>query len=146
MRCRTHYAEGKNPGGAHLFGGLSVRQRTVKRLRGAQIDFRLSAGVFKSGRFSAGAFTQATWANAKSTRSLYAITPQQAIATGLPVYTPGSGWLVSSLGLLWSFDVSEKWVAVGNLESRHLQGDSARSPITERKTNYAASAGLAYRF
>ena len=135
----------------HKFGAMPVtllaraRQHSATE-RGAQLDFRLSAGVFKSGRFAAGVFTQATWANAKSTRSLYAITPQQAIASGLPAYTPGSGWLVSSLGLLWSFDVSEKWVAVGNLESRHLQGDSARSPITERKTNYAASAGLAYRF
>lgn len=28
----------------------------------------------------------------------------------------------------------------------HLQGDAARSPLTERRSNYYATAGLAYRF
>lgn len=37
--------------------------------RGAQADLRLSVGVFRSGRVAAGLFTQATWANAKSTGS-----------------------------------------------------------------------------
>ncbi len=135
----------------HKFGPMPVtllarvRQNTVAD-RGAQLDFRLSAGVYQNGRFSAGVFTQATWANAKSTRYLYDITPQQAASTGLPAYVAGSGWLFASLGLLWSFDVSEKWVVVGNVESRHLQGDAARSPLAEHKSNYAASAGLAYRF
>jgi outer membrane scaffolding protein for murein synthesis (MipA/OmpV family) len=29
---------------------------------------------------------------------------------------------------------------------RRLHGDAATSPITEEKTNYFASAGVAYRF
>jgi MipA family protein len=122
-----------------------VRQRTDSAL-GAQADLRLSVGVFQSGPVSAGVFTQATWANAKSTGSFYGVTPAQSAATGLPVFSAGSGWLFGSAGLLWSVDLSRRWVVVGSMEARHLQGDAARSPLTERSTNYYVSAGLAYHF
>jgi MipA family protein len=113
--------------------------------RGAQVDLRLSAGVFRSGRLAAGIFTQATWANAKSTNSFYAVTPPQSAATGLPAFGAGSGWLFNSLGLLWSVDLAREWIVVGSMEARHLRGDAARSPLTERSTNHYGSVGLAYR-
>jgi outer membrane scaffolding protein for murein synthesis (MipA/OmpV family) len=122
-----------------------VRQHTDSD-RGAQADLRLSVGVFQSGRVGIGLFTQATWANAKSTSSLYSVTPQQSAVSGLPAYDAGSGLLFGSLGLLWSVDLARNWVAVGNFEARHLQGDAERSPLVERKTNYYATAGVAYRF
>ena len=93
-----------------------------------------------------GVFTQATWANAKSTSSFYAVTPSQSAVTGLPTFGAGSGWLFSSFGLLWSVDLSRNWVVVGSIEARHLQGDDAHSPLTERSTNSYVSADLAYRF
>ena len=135
----------------HKFGRMPVTLLARTRQhsdyeRGAQADLRLSVGVYQSGRFSAGVFTQATWANAKSTGSFYGITPQQSAATGLPPFNAGSGLLFASLGFLWSFDLSEKWIMVGNMESRRLHGDAARSPLAERASNYSASAGLAYRF
>lgn len=135
----------------HIFGPMPItllaraRQHTDSD-RGAQIDFRLSAGVYRSGRVAAGVFTQGTWENKKSADSLYGITPQQSAVTGLPVFLAGSGWLFASLGLLWSVDLSRDWVVVGSVESRRLYGDASRSPLAERGANYYASAGLAYRF
>jgi outer membrane scaffolding protein for murein synthesis (MipA/OmpV family) len=135
----------------HKFGPVPItllaraRQHTESD-RGAQADLRLSVGIFQSGRLGAGVFTQATWANAKSTGSFYGITPQQSAVTGLPAYGTGSGLLFVSAGLLWSFDLARNWVAVGNFEARHLQGDARRSPLVERSTNYSAAAGVAYRF
>jgi MipA family protein len=134
----------------HKFGPMPITVLTRARRhadsdRGAQVDFRLSAGVFHSGRVSAGVFTQATWASAKSTSSFYAITPPQSAATGLPAFDAGSGWLFASFGLLWSIDLSRDWIVVGSMESRHLRGDAARSPLAERTSNYYASAGVAYR-
>lgn len=135
----------------HKFGPMPItllaraRQHTDSD-RGAQADLRLSAGVYRSGRVAAGVFTQAMWANTKSADSFYGITPQQSAVTGLPAFSAGSGWLFASFGLLWSVDVSRDWVVVGSMESRHLQGDAARSPLVERGSNYYASAGLAYRF
>lgn len=135
----------------HTFGPMPVtllarlRQHT-ESARGAQADLRLSAGVFHSGRVSAGVFAQATWANAKSTDSFYGITAQQSAATGLPTYRPGGGLLFGSAGLLWSVDLTRNWIVVGSMEARRLRGDAARSPLSERASSYYASAGLAYHF
>ena len=113
---------------------------------GAQADLRLTAGIYGEGGILAGVFAQATWANARSVQSFYGITPQQSAATGLTVFDAGSGPLFTSIGLLWSVDLSREWLALGSAEARKLRGDAARSPLTERTSNYYASVGLAYRF
>ncbi len=135
----------------HMFGPMPItllaraRQNTDSDL-GAQADLRLSAGVYRGGRFATGIFAQATWANAKSTNACYGITAQESVATGLPTFHAASGLLFASVGALWSVDLSQKWIVVGSVESRHLKGDGADSPLAERGSNYYASAGLAYRF
>ncbi len=91
-------------------------------------------------------YVQATWANAKSNQFFYGISAEQSAATGLPAYSPGSGLLSTTLGLLWSADLTRSWVLIGGLSWVHLQGDAANSPITERTSNYYANLGIAYRF
>jgi outer membrane scaffolding protein for murein synthesis (MipA/OmpV family) len=135
----------------HAFGPAPVTllarvRQNVDFARGAQADLRLSVGVFHGGSVSAGVFTQATWADAKSTAALYGIGPQQSGITGLSAFHPGSGWLFTSLGLLWSVDLNPKWVVVGSLESRRLAGDAAHSPFLERSSNNYISAGVAYHY
>ena len=112
-----------------------IRQN-VDTERGAQADLRLTAGVYGSGSVQAGVFTQATWANRKSNRTYY----------GRPGFDPDGGLLFVNLGLLGSVDLAKHWVLVGSIEGRRLQGDAARSPLVERKSNTYASAGVAYRF
>jgi outer membrane scaffolding protein for murein synthesis (MipA/OmpV family) len=135
----------------HMFGPMPITllaraRQNIKADRGAQVDLRLSAGAYRGARVGAGAFAQTTWANARSTGSIYDVTTQQSAATGLPVFRAAGGWLFASFGLLWSIDLNRDWIAVGSMESRHLRGDAARSPIVERTSNYYASAGLSYRF
>jgi len=135
----------------HSFGPMPVTllarvRKHTDADRGAQADFRLSAGVLQSGPVSLGVFTQATWASAKSASALYAITPQQSTVTALSAFGAGSGWMLASVGLLGSLDLAPHWVVVGSLESRRLHGDAARSPLAERVSNHYANAGLAYRF
>ncbi len=112
---------------------------------GTQLDMRLSAGVFQSGRFAAGVFGQAVWADAKSAQAYYGIDARQAATTGLPAYRAGSGFVNTGYGVLWSVDLAPKWVAVGSVERRQLRGDASRSPLTQRSSNNYISAGLAYR-
>jgi outer membrane protein len=112
--------------------------------RGAQADLRFTAIVFGGGAITAAVFVQGTWANSKSTQSFYGIAPAQS--TNLPPYRAGSGPLFATGGLLWGIDLSREWIVVGNLEARRLQGDAARSPLAERRSNHYASASLAYRF
>jgi outer membrane protein len=122
-----------------------VRKHTDSDL-GTQADLRISAGVFNSGPVSAGVFTQATWANARSANAFYGVTPQQSAATGLPTFDAGAGNLFASAGLLWSVDLGSRWIVVGSLEARRLRGDAAGSPLAERASNHYLSAGLAYRY
>jgi outer membrane scaffolding protein for murein synthesis (MipA/OmpV family) len=122
-----------------------VRQN-IDKDRGAQADLRLSVGVFRAGPVSAGLFTQATWADTKSTGALYGVAPQPSAITGLSVFQPSGGLLYTSFGLLWSVDLNPKWVVVGNLESRRLSGDAAHSPLVELSSNSYITAGIAYRF
>jgi outer membrane scaffolding protein for murein synthesis (MipA/OmpV family) len=156
---RSHNVAGINPGasvGVHLeldrklgIVPVDVLGRVRKHVdadRGVQADLRVTAGVYGSGRIAAGVFTQATWASEKSANTFYGITPQQAAVTGLRAFDAGSGLLYTSIGLIWSVDLSRDWVVVGNVEGRHLQGDAANSPLTERRWNYYAAAGIAYRF
>jgi outer membrane scaffolding protein for murein synthesis (MipA/OmpV family) len=112
--------------------------------RGAQADLRLTVGVYGGSAITAGVFIQGTWASSRSNQSFYGITPAQS--TNLPPYTAGSGALFATGGLLWGVDLSREWIVVGNLEARRLQGDAARSPLAERRSNHYASASLAYRF
>lgn len=100
--------------------------------RGTQTDLRATVGVYGGGRALVGVFGQATWASDKWIRSYYG--------------AGGGGLWYTSLGVLGSYDIARHWVVVASLEGRRLHGDAARSPITEDKTNYYASAGLAYRF
>jgi MipA family protein len=114
--------------------------------RGAKTDLRLNAGVFESGSAVAAVYAQATWADAKSNRFFYGITAEQSATSGLPAYSPGGGLLSTTLGLLWSADLTRSWVLVGGLSWEHLQDGAANSPLAERASNYYANIGVAYRF
>lgn len=114
---------------------LNLLFRTRKHFdadRGTQADLRFTAGVYGDSRTQAGVFAQATWADTKSMEAFYGV--------------HDSGLLFTSLGVLGSHDLSRQWVLVGSVEGRRLASTPARSPIVERRSNYYASAGLAYRF
>lgn len=99
---------------------------------GSQADLRGTVGVYGSGGLLAGVFAQATWASDKWVRSYY---------------TAGDGGLLfTAVGVEGAYDLSRRWVILASVSVRRLHGDAASSPITEDKTNYYASAGLAYRF
>ena len=100
--------------------------------RGAQTDLRATVGVYgRQGLFIA-LFGQATWATSEWVRSYYT--------------TGDGGLLFTALGVEGAYDLSRRWVLLGSLHARRLHGDAASSPITEEKTNYFASAAIAYRF
>jgi len=113
--------------------GFLIRARQhLDADRGGQADLRITAGVFSRGGLQAGVFGQATWASENAVRSMYG--------------APNAGLLFLSAGVLGSFDVSRHWVLVGSLELRRLRDEAELSPLTERKSNHYATAGLAYRF
>jgi outer membrane protein len=96
----------------HKFGPVPITllaraRQNIDSDRGAQFDLRLSVGIFQKGAFSAGVFTQGTWADSKSTGSLYGVTPSQSAVSGLPAFDARSGWMFAAFGFLWSYDVRD---------------------------------------
>jgi MipA family protein len=110
---------------------IRARQH-LDRGRGGQADLRSTVGIFSRGGFQAGVFGQATWATENAMRSMYG--------------SRKSSLLFTSLGLLGSYDLTRHWVLVGSFELRTLRDEATDSPLTERSSNYYASAGAAYRF
>jgi outer membrane scaffolding protein for murein synthesis (MipA/OmpV family) len=99
---------------------------------GSQADLRAGVGVYGGPALKAWVFGQATWATSEWVRSYY---------------TRGDGGLLfSAFGVEGAYDLHRHWVALVSVSVRRLHGDAASSPITEDKTNYYASAGVAYRF
>ncbi|MGE5638635.1 MAG: MipA/OmpV family protein [Clostridia bacterium] len=104
--------------------------------RGAQADLRGTVGVYEKGALGVALFAQSTWATRKSTRTYY----------GAPGFDPSGGLLFVAGGVLASYDLGPRWALFGSLEARRLQGDAARSPLAETRSNAIAVAGLGYRF
>jgi outer membrane protein len=104
--------------------------------RGAQADFRLTAGIFARGPIQVALFSEATWANAKSNRTFY----------GVPGFDPGGGLKSIGFGVGGFYDFCHRWTLIANVEARQLKGDAARSPLVERKSNAYVTTGIAYRF
>ena len=125
---------------------LARVRRHVESDRGTQADLRFSIGVLKTGALGVGLFAQTTWGSGSALRSLYGISAAESASTGLRAYSPDSGLLFASAGLLWSYDITPKWVAVGNFELRHLGSEAKDSPLAQRSTNHYMAAGVAYRF
>ena len=99
---------------------------------GSQTDLRAAVGVYGSSKLKAWVFGQATWATSEWVRAYYT--------------TGDGGLLFSAIGVEGAYDLHRNWVALASVSVRRLHGDAASSPITEDKTNYYASAGVAYRF
>lgn len=99
---------------------------------GSQTDLRATVGVYGSDRLAVWLFGQATWASDDWVRSYYG--------------AGGGGLLFTALGVEGGYELGRHWVLLASVHARRLQEDAASSPITEERTNYFASVGLAYRF
>ena len=118
-------------GPAPVNGLLRVRQQ-LRSDRGAQFDARGTVGVYGGHGILAGLYAQATWATEKFFETYYGVHE--------------SGLFYTAVGALGSYDLTQRWILFGSLESRRLSDDAARSPIVERRSGTYASLSLAYRF
>ena len=100
--------------------------------RGKQIDARLTLGVYEGAGLRAGVFGQGTWANQKHLREYYG--------------RDDSGLVFTSVGILGSYDLSRRWLAVVSAERRRLADDAARSAFVQQRNNTYAMLGAAHRF
>lgn len=135
----------KNIGPMPLSALLRYRQ-DIDDKRGTQADLRLTAGLYSGGGLNAGIFVQTTWADARASQYYYGIAPQVAASSGLAAFEAQGGPLFNAQGLLWSYDLTPRWMLLGSVEWRQLRGDALNSPLVLLSTSRYASLGLAYQF
>lgn len=140
------HAEGDWKIGPMPLNALLRYRHDVESDNGAQADLRVTAGILDWRRVRAGLFGQLTWGDGKSTQRYFGITPQQAVATGLPAYDAGAGLRSVQLGLIGDIDLARNWVGLWGVSLQQLQADASDSPITRDRSNWYANAGVAYRF
>jgi outer membrane scaffolding protein for murein synthesis (MipA/OmpV family) len=92
---------------------------------------------------------RATITDKKYQRAYFGVTPAQATATGLPVFTSGGGF--QSVGALAgvSYQLSERWGVLGYARYDRLIDDPARSPLVRQygsRDQFGAGLALTYTF
>jgi len=135
----------RNIGPMPLIALLRYRQ-DVDDKRGTQADLRLTGVRYSGGGPNAGVFFQSTWADARASQYYYGIAPPLAASSGLAAFEAQGGPLFNAEGLLWSYDLTPRWLLLGSVEWRQLRGDALNSPLVLLSTSRYASLGLAYQF
>ncbi len=114
--------------------------------QGAQADVRLTAGLLATPRLRAAAYTQWTWASARSMQAEFGIDGAIAQRSGLAAYAPGSGTRHVAAGLIGAISVSPSWGLVGIAETRRLADRVSASPWVRDDSAFYGTLGVTYRF
>lgn len=79
-------------------------------------------------------------------QAYYGVSAEQSVRSRYPVYTPASGlrdgWLFAHL----RHDIGDDWTLLGGAHASRLLGPAADSPLTQRRSGWTLSGGLARRF
>lgn len=84
--------------------------------------------------------------NSHYNEGFFGVSPEEALASGHPVYAPGGGLRDVYVGAGWNWALSPSWMIASAARVARLRGDARHSPLVERPTNFAVSTGLVFRF
>jgi outer membrane scaffolding protein for murein synthesis (MipA/OmpV family) len=87
-----------------------------------------------------------TAGNSRYMQTWYGITPEQSVASGYPVYQPGTGLRDIGVTATWRIDYDHDWSGFGGVALGYLLGPAADSPLAFRRSGKIFSAGLVRRF
>ncbi|RUR34090.1 MipA/OmpV family protein [Vreelandella andesensis] len=90
-----------------------------------------------------------TYSNEKWTESLFAVSTQDSLRSGMAAYTPDGGYWRMGVNTSLSYALTPEWTATGFVGAAYLTGSAADSPIVdELGSDWQALTGvtLSYRF
>lgn len=87
-----------------------------------------------------------TYGNDEYAQTAFGITPAQAARSGLPAYAPGAGATRGAFQLGASYALTPSWTLGARASAGRLLGDSAKSPVVEKKAQNAIGIFAGYRF
>lgn len=89
------------------------------------------------------------FSDARYERTYFGVTPEVSLATGLPVYRPGTGVHAVALASGMSYQLSNNWGLFGYGRYARLVGDAGKSPIIREfgsRNQLSGGIGLNYIF
>lgn len=128
---------------------LRVRHDLASGHNGILGDLDVSLAVYRSQAMTVGARLGATWTNARYMNTFFGITPTQAAASGLPVYTATSGFKDVNLSVGSEFRVTPSWAVLGNAGVKRLLSKANSSPLVRQRgsaTQFNLGAYAIYSF
>jgi MipA family protein len=117
----------KGHGGTHAHLGTEIPLELTKEL-----GLSFSAGV--------------NWADKKYTQTYFGVTAAQAARSGFRQYNVKGGVKSVDIGVALNYKIDKNWSATAGLTYSQLQGDAAKSPVTEKKGQPSALIGVNYTF
>jgi MipA family protein len=87
-----------------------------------------------------------TWGDADYTHTFFAVTGNDAVASGLPPFATRAGIADAHINGLAEWVIFSHYRIGASAYLAHLKGDAANSPITVRREQSTLTGWIAYRF
>jgi MipA family protein len=87
-----------------------------------------------------------SWADKKYTQTYFGVTSAQAARSNFKEYNAKGGVKSVSIGVGLNYQFDKNWAANAGLTYSQLQGNAAKSPIIEKKSQPSALIGIGYTF
>jgi outer membrane protein len=85
-----------------------------------------------------------TWTNQHYMRTFFGVDAQQSERSGLPTFSPGSGFSTARLFVSARYELRPHWQVSAQTYIGRLLGDAADSPITQKRNSVGGGIFLAY--
>jgi outer membrane scaffolding protein for murein synthesis (MipA/OmpV family) len=87
-----------------------------------------------------------TFATDHYMQTLYGVTPQQALASGHPVYDPHSGTSAAGVGFSATKFITQHWLLNLDAAINQIRGSPAHSPLVEERTQRVLALSIDYQW
>ncbi len=124
---------------------LRDRQR-MGPVSGTLIDARLTAGILDYHHLGLALYSQSTWANHTYNQDFYGVNTPLANQSGLSNYTPGSGLLFNSFGLMGGYSFNSHWALFSSVENRRMTSLVTQSPLVDAGSVRYINLSLIYQY
>jgi MipA family protein len=121
---------------ARDFGGSS----------GLTIDTTVGWQLQLSPRAQVALGAQTSYGNSRYMQAWFGVTPEQARASGLSQYSPGSGFTSVGPTASLNYVLSQRWTLSARVVENVLTSKASDSPIVERNALPTIAIGVAYHF
>ena len=108
---------------------FKVRRGIATGHRGLIVDASSTALLYRSRRFSLSLTGQAAWIGNDYADTYFSVTPDQSIASGLPVFDAGRGFRDFGGSLNAYVNIGKRWSLNPYVSYRYIVGDTADTPI-----------------